>query len=146
MLNAAKDKYAGARVLVVGSYAAPDSFEWHIVDSLQTLGCGVRFSHRAHSISGVRGFAERAGQKMANLLIREPELRIEARLLREIETFSPTVILVVLGSQISPKTMDKIRTRTGASIVCWCQDQMTTMGRQFLLAGGYDAVFVKDRD
>jgi spore maturation protein CgeB len=145
MLDVAKDKYARARVLIVGSYAAPDSFEWHIVDSLQNLGCAVSLFHHGHSISGVRGFAERAVRKTANLLIREPELRIEARLLREIETFSPSVILVVLGSQISPKTIDKIRKRTSACIVCWCQDQMTTLGRQFLLAGGYDAVFVKDR-
>jgi spore maturation protein CgeB len=137
--------HAGARVLVVGSYAYPDSFEWHIVDSLKNLGCEVELFHHGNNIAGVLGVAERAMNKARNLLIREPELRIEARLLRAIEILSPTVILVVLGSQLSPKSMEIIRKRTTASIVCWCQDQMTTLGRQFLLANGYDAVFVKDR-
>jgi spore maturation protein CgeB len=137
--------YAGTRILVIGSYAYPDSFEWHIVDSLRTLGCVVELFHHGRNIAGVLGAAERAFHKARNLLIREPELRMEARLLRAIDVFVPTVILVVLGNQLSPKSMDLIRKRTSASIVCWCQDQMTTLGRQFLLASGYDAVFVKDR-
>ena len=137
--------YPGTRVLIIGSYAYPDSFEWHIVDSLKNLGCEVELFHHGNNIAGALGIAERALHKARNLLVREPELRIEARLFRAIDAFSPTVILVVLGSQLSPKSMDIIRKRTTASIVCWCQDQMTTLGRQFLLAGGYDAVFVKDR-
>jgi spore maturation protein CgeB len=137
--------YADERVLVVGSYAYPDSFEWHIVDSLRHLGCAVELLHHGHSVAGIFGLAERALHKTAGLLLREPERRIEGRLLRAIETFSPTVILVVLGSQISPKTMKLVRKCSTARIVCWCQDQMTTLGRQYLLASGYDAVFVKDR-
>jgi len=139
------NNYADARVLVVGSYAYPDSFEWHIVDSLQHLGCAVQLFHHGHSIAGIFGLAEKALHKTTSLLLREPERRIESRLFRAIEVFSPTVILVILGSQVSPKTMELIRKRTSARIVCWCQDQMTTLGRQYLLASGYDAVFVKDR-
>ncbi len=133
------------RVLVVGSYAYPDSFEWHIADSLKNLGCTVNLFHHGRSISGIFGLAEKARNKATALLVREPERRIEKRLLQSIGDFSPTLILVVLGSQISPKTMEIIRKRSGARVVCWCQDQMTTLGRQFLLACGYDAVFVKDR-
>jgi spore maturation protein CgeB len=139
------DSYADARVLVVGSYAYPDSFEWHIVDSLKHLGCSVELFHHGRSIDGLSGMAERALHKATKLLIREPERRMEARLCRAIGVFSPSIILVVLGSQVSPKTMERIRKRSSARIVCWCQDQMTTLGRQFLLASGYDAVFVKDR-
>jgi spore maturation protein CgeB len=138
-------EFAGARILVVGAYAYPDSFEWHIVDSLKHMGCEVEFLHHSRFISGVLGSAERALHKARNLLIREPELKIERQLLRATDRFSPNVILVVLGSQISPKTMRTLRRRTSVPIVCWCQDQMTTLGRQFLLASGYDAVFVKDR-
>lgn len=136
---------ADARVLVLGSYAYPDSFEWHIVDSLKQLGCEVELFHHGRNVAGVFGMAEKAVHKATSLLLREPERRIEARLLRAIGTFSPTLILVVLGSQISPKTMERARKLTTAPIVCWCQDQMTTLGRQFLLASAYDAVFVKDR-
>jgi spore maturation protein CgeB len=139
------DSYADIRVLVVGSYAYPDSFEWHIVDSLKYLGCPVELFHHGRNIDGLFGIAERALHKATKLLIREPERRIEARLSRAIDVFFPSIILVVLGSQVSPKTMELIRKRTSARIVCWCQDQMTTLGRQFLLASGYDAVFVKDR-
>jgi spore maturation protein CgeB len=134
-----------ARVLVVGSYAYPDSFEWHIVDSLKDMGCSVELFHHGRHIAGVFGFAEKGLQKASTLLMREPERRNENRLLQAIEKFSPTLVLVVLGSQISPKTMERMRKRTKARIVCWCQDQMTTLGRQYLLSSGYDAVFLKDR-
>jgi spore maturation protein CgeB len=137
--------YSDVRVLVLGSYAHPDSFEWHIADSLKHLGCTVELFHHGRNFGGVCGAAERALHKARGLLMREPERRIETRLLRTVDVFSPTVILTVLGSQVSPKTMDRIRNRTAARAVCWCQDQMTTLGRQYLLASGYDAVFLKDR-
>jgi spore maturation protein CgeB len=144
-MSFAQDGFKEARVLVVGSFAYPDSFEWHILDSLRYLGCEAELVHHGRDIAGPFGFAERALHKARNILMREPELRTEANLLRAIDRFSPSVILVVLGSQLSPKTMRIVRKRTSARIVCWCQDQMTTLGRQFLLASEYDAVFVKDR-
>jgi spore maturation protein CgeB len=137
--------YTGTRVLVLGSYAYPDSFEWHLVDSLRHLGCTVELVHSQIRIAGTLGYLEKAFHKATNLLVREPERLIEARLLRTIDKFSPSVILVVLGNQLSPKTMVKIRKRTDARIVCWCQDHMTTLGRQFIVASEYDAVFLKDR-
>jgi spore maturation protein CgeB len=143
--EAASGNLAGVRVLVIGSYAYPDSFEWHLVDSLQHLGCAVTLFHNRKSLAGTFGFAEKAYRKATEILVREPERSIEARLLRSIAEFAPTLILVVLGNQLSPKTMAAIRKRSSARIVCWCQDQMTTLGRQFLLAAEYDAVFVKDR-
>jgi spore maturation protein CgeB len=137
--------YAGTRVLVLGSYAYPDSFEWHIVDSLRNLGCTAELFHSGKHIEGALGLAEKALHKVKGLLIREPERLIERGLCRKIDEVSPEIILVVLGSQLSPKTMAVIRKRTTARIVCWCQDHMTTLGRQFLVASGYDAVFLKDR-
>lgn len=139
------EQYSGTRVLVLGSYAYLDSFEWHIVDSLTSLGCSADLFHTSNHIAGALGTAEKAFHKVRGLLIREPERLIEARLCRKIDEFSPAIILVLLGSQLSPKTMAVIRKRTSARIVCWCQDHMTTLGRQFLVAGGYDAVFLKDR-
>jgi spore maturation protein CgeB len=139
------ESYAGARVLVLGAYAYPDSFEWHLVDSLTHLGCTVELFHRGKNFAGALGLAEHGFYKATRLFVREPERLIEARLLGMIDTFSPTIILVVLGNQLSPKTVALIRKRTTAPIVCWCQDHMTTLGRQFLVASGYDAVFLKDR-
>jgi spore maturation protein CgeB len=136
---------AGIRVLVVGSYAYPDSFEWHVTDSLRTLGCEVRLFHDRVAPSGLAGAVGRAAQRAKRLLLLEPERLAEPRLLRAVNEFGPTLVLVLLGNQVSPKTVAALRTKTKAPIVCWCQDQMTTLGRQFLLGSGYDAVFVKDR-
>jgi spore maturation protein CgeB len=138
-------KYAGVRVLVVGSYAYPDSFEWHLVDSLKAIGCEPNLFHSGKHVDGILGLVEKARGKATDLLRREPERLVERRLLRRIDEFAPDVVLVVLGNQLSPKTIALIRKRSGARIVCWCQDHMTTLGRQFLVAGGYDAVFLKDR-
>jgi spore maturation protein CgeB len=139
------NNHAGTRVLILGAYAYPDSFEWHLVDSLRFLGCTAELVHNLRYVDGTRGYVEKALRKTTNLLVREPERRIEAHLLRRISEFSPAVVLVVLGNQLSPKTMQKIRKRTRARVVCWCQDHMTTLGRQFIVACGYDAVFLKDR-
>ena len=87
---------------------------------------------------------ERLG-KLTDTFLREPERLSEARLLRTTQEFSPTVILVLLGNQLSPKTVAAVRKVTRAPLVCWCQDQMTTLGRQYLLGSRYDAVFLKDR-
>jgi spore maturation protein CgeB len=139
------DTFAGTRVLVIGSYTYLDSFEWHIVDSLRHLGCVVKLFHNRAGVSGVAGLAFKVSHKIDQLVFREPELRAESRLLRTIDEFSPSVVLMLLGNRLSPKTIVKMRKRSKAPIVCWCQDQMTTLGRQYLLGGRYDVVFVKDR-
>ncbi len=130
---------------MIGSHAYPDSFEWHVVDSLRYLGCTVELIHSHGSVSGISGFIDKSRRKASDLLLREPERRIETRLMQRIDRFSPEVILVLLGNEFSPKTASLVRKRTRAPLVCWCQDQMTTLRRQYLLSCGYEAVFVKDR-
>ncbi len=137
--------FRGTRVLVLGSYDYPDSFEWHVTDSLRQLGCEVRLFHNRAGVAGLAGAAGKAMYKINQLMLREPERLIEPRLLRNVEAFAPDVVLALLGNMYSPKTIAAIRRRTKARIVCWCQDQLSTLGRQFLLGAGYDAVFVKDR-
>jgi spore maturation protein CgeB len=133
------------RVLVIGSQIFPDAFEWHIVDSLRRLGCPVQFLETRIAPAVVPRRARPAFYKLAGVVLREPERSCEPRLLRSVQEFEPDLILVTLGNQLSPKTIQRLRSATKASIVCWCQDQMTTIGRQFLLGAEYDAVFVKDR-
>jgi len=138
-------QYSDLRVLVVGSYANPDSFEWHLLDSLNTIGCATDLCYTAKHVDGIFALVEKARGKASGLLHREPERFIERRLFQKIDEFEPEIVLVVLGNQLSPKTMALLRKRTRARIVCWCQDHMTTLGRQFLVASGYDAVFLKDQ-
>jgi spore maturation protein CgeB len=133
------------RVLVVGSHRYPDGFEWHIVDSFRHLGCSVEFFETQIVSSAAPRLAQHMARKFADFLLREPERLFESRLLRMVQQLEPALILVTLGNQVSPKTIRRLRSVTQAPIVCWCQDQMTTIGRQFILGSEYDAVFVKDR-
>jgi spore maturation protein CgeB len=133
------------RVLVVGHHIFPDALEWHVVDSFRTLGCVTQFFESAMSFGLTPKFARPAVHKFTNVFMREPERLYERRMIRAVQDFEPDLILVILGNQLSPKTVQRLRSVTRARIACWCQDQMTTLGRQFLLGSEYDAVFVKDR-
>jgi spore maturation protein CgeB len=133
------------RVLVLGAHIFPDALEWHIVDSFRQLGCPVEFYQTQVAGSGTPGFVGYAIRKGSSMFFREPERLIESSLVRKVQQFEPSLILATLGNQISPKTIQRLRAVSRAAIVCWCQDQMTTIGRQFLLGAEYDAVFVKDR-
>jgi spore maturation protein CgeB len=140
-----RDSTNPPRVLVVGSHIFPDALEWHIVDSFRHQGCPVEFFETQLVSSGTPGPLQYIIRRSSAFLLREPERMFESRLVRQAQQFDPALILVTLGNQVSPKTIARLRTATRASIVCWCQDQMTTIGRQFLLGSEYDAVFVKDR-
>jgi spore maturation protein CgeB len=83
--------------------------------------------------------------KLQNFLAREPERLKERELLHCTSRFAPDLILVLHGNHLSPKTVALLRKVTRAPIVCWCQDHLATMGRQYLLGAGYDVIFVKDR-
>jgi spore maturation protein CgeB len=133
------------RVLVVGHHIFPDALEWHIVEAFRRLNCATEFFESAISINWAPKLVQQGIRKFTNVFLREPERLYETRMLRAVQDFEPTLILVTLGNQLSPKTVQRLRSVTQARIVCWCQDQMTTLGRQFLLGSEYDAVFVKDR-
>lgn len=133
------------RILVVGSQIFPDSFEWHIVDSLRHLGCPVEFFEARTSMPRTPKFAREIIDRTLTFILREPERLFERKLQRAVKRFEPTLILATLGNRVSPKTVKRLRASTRAPIVCWCQDAMTSIGRQYLLGAEYDAVFVKDR-
>jgi spore maturation protein CgeB len=133
------------RVALIGASSAPDSMEWHIVDSLDHLGCPVSAHDVRRSAFEAFPLLRQALGKASGLLMREPERRGEKAMVGKIAHFQPDLVLVVLGNQLSPKTVALLRTSVHCPVVCWCQDQMTTMGRQYLLGAGYDAVFLKDR-
>jgi spore maturation protein CgeB len=133
------------RVLIIGSHVFPDALEWHLLDSFKHLGCPVELFETRLTGLGVPMIARPVLDKLSNTFLREPERLFERRLLRSVQRFEPTLILVTLGNQVSPKTVARLRSVTRAPIACWCQDQMTTIGRQFLLGSEYDVVFVKDR-
>lgn len=136
---------ATPRVLVIGSQCPADSHDWHVLDTLKQLGYPSQFFQTRSGLQRLPGALGAGIRKITSTLLREPELLIERLLLRTLSEFQPSLVLVIQGNQLSPKTVARMRTVTRAPIACWCQDQMTALGRQFLLGAGYDFVFVKDR-
>lgn len=109
------------------------------------MGMSVEFFSTLPPFAGSRNVAQRFASKFMTVMVREPERLFERRLVNTVARFEPDLILVIMGNQVSPKTIQRLRSVTRSPIVCWCQDQMTTLGRQYLLGSEYDAVFVKDR-
>lgn len=135
---------APPRVLVIGSTPTPDTLEWHIMDTFRAMQIPASFFH-ARLGFGTSQTIDRAINKLAGTFLREPERLIESRLLQAVHKFQPTFVLVIHGSQLSPKSIDRLRLVTRAPVACWFQDPLTRLGRQFLLGSGYDVVFLKDR-
>jgi spore maturation protein CgeB len=132
-------------VLVVGTYYVRDSMESHVVDALLDMGAAAEFFPALPGFARIDTAAKRLASKLIRVAFREPELTFERRLIRAVARFVPSLVLVIQGNQVSPKTIRRLRSHTQAPIVCWCQDAMTTLGRQFMVGAEYDAVFVKDR-
>jgi spore maturation protein CgeB len=135
----------GRRVLVVGTYYVPDSMETHVVEALRDMGASAEFFPARPGFAGIDSTAQKVASTFIRVAFREPERTFERRLIRAVARFAPSLVLVIQGNQVSPKTIRGLRSHTGAPIVCWCQDAMTTFGRQFMIGAEYDAVFVKDR-
>ncbi|HUJ54001.1 MAG TPA: glycosyltransferase [Steroidobacteraceae bacterium] len=132
------------RILLIASSAVADSMERHVIDALGSMGHSVRH----FDIKRLTGFGQRIDYALASalrLVIREPERLRERALLGAVSAFQPELILVLLGSALSPKTVMRLRRNYSGRIVCWCQDQLTTMDRQYLIGAEYDRLFVKDR-
>jgi spore maturation protein CgeB len=64
------------------------------------------------------------------------------RVVREIGEFSPNLVLLTEG--IPPEILTRIRRSTSAKVCCWYTDPVAYLHRAYLLAGEYDAVFVKE--
>ncbi|MDF1553819.1 MAG: glycosyltransferase [Deferrisomatales bacterium] len=117
--------------------------ETHVCQGFAELGWRIRHFD-CRRLTGFHPRLDRAANSLLRLLIREPERLRETSLLRAIETTQPDLILVLLGNQLSPKTVAAIRARFRVPVVAWCQDAMVNMDRQYLIGAEYDHVFVKD--
>lgn len=131
------------RIFFIGYSAGADSMEKHVLETLMAMGHTARHFNIKDVVS-ISPSVDRVTQFLMRNLIREPERMGEKRLLRSLTEFQPDFVLVLLGNMISPKTIQKMRKIYSGQIVCWCQDQLTTLGRQYLIGSEYDKVFVKD--
>lgn len=72
------------------------------------------------------------------------ELRVYERLSKIIESNEPELI-ITHSAWIPPKIIERLKRRTGARIACWFPDHPGNLGRQYLFASCYDALFFKDK-
>ena len=132
------------RVFLVGASNRPDSMEAHVIETLQFMGCELSVIDIRTLLPGL-SYADRVLRKVAEVSLRQPERLFEARLLRQAAGFNPDLVLVLASKMLSPWTVDKLKQRLGVPVVCWFQDSIAMLARQYMIGAAYDAVFVKDR-
>lgn len=133
------------RVLLVGAAVRPDNMERHVLSTLVQQGHGVQHFNARDVIGHAPAVVQKYARAVLSRLLREPELLVEKRLLQTAEKVSPDLVLVLLGSMLSPKTVAKLKKQVRVPVVCWCQDAMTTLARQYLIGSDYDFIFMKDQ-
>lgn len=120
-----------------------DTMEAHVVEGFKGIGAETFY---------FQFFRQGLGRRLDRLFeLAMTDFRwiqstpVERSLLHEIKGYAPDMILMLLGNYVSPTTMHKIRGVTSVPIVCWCQDHMGTMGRQYLIGSKFDYIFSKDQ-
>ncbi len=131
------------KILLVGHSLGPDSMEKHVFLTLRTMGHEVRHFN-IYDMLNLNPKFDRYMHVALRMLSREPERLVERKIVKAVREYGPDIVLVLLGNMLSPKTVERMRGIHRGPIVCWCQDQLTTMGRQYLIGAGYDMIFVKD--
>ena len=92
------------RILFVATEPSADTMDKHIIESLSAMGHEVgHFNVR--SGAGLGRTVDRVTQYILRNVVREPERLNEKRLLRSLSEFQPDLVLVLLGSIVSPKTI-----------------------------------------
>lgn len=71
------------------------------------------------------------------------EIYVYNRLCQMIKPCEPHLI-ITHSAWIPPETISRLKQATGATIVCWFPDHPGNLGREYILAGDYDALFFKD--
>jgi spore maturation protein CgeB len=137
--------FDGKRVLIIGKSLAPDCMESHVLQTLADMGCVTQCiagdGHLPQRGSSIESFLQKAREQ----ILSDPDRRHRKQLLKAVAEFAPSLILVIQGNFLPPESVAALRSVTRSAIVCWCQDQISAYGRQYILGCEYDAVFVKDR-
>lgn len=131
------------KIFFIGANLQNDNMEFHVMSALNSMGHAVEFFGNKQFL-GLQGKNGKLLHSVISKMVREPELINDKKIISRVDAYSPDLIVVLLGNFISPKTIKSIRAISNAPIVCWCQDQLSTLGRQFVLSGCYDMVFMKD--
>ena len=126
-----------------GAAASADTMEAHIVQALGELSVECKYHPYLTSVFGYRvnRFFEIAKTDYGWLRTTPAD----RQLVKAVKAFRPNIVLVLLGNYTTPATIQKVREVTNAPIVCWCQDAMSNLGRQYIIGSKYDYTFSKDQ-
>lgn len=143
-------------IVVVGPQH-PDTLPKSVLETLKDMGYNV-YSVDEREMLGISfrkgvekrgriGFFTRLKKAGVETLIKNSpkfELRVYNRLGKLIESYNPDLI-ITHSAWIPPQTITQLKKSTGAKIVCWFPDHPGNIGRQYLFAAPYDALFFKDK-
>ena len=136
------------RIFFIGASAvgtsgmASDVMEAHILTTLRDMGHACAYFDYRSAVFGplLNSVLSRAAIDLGWLNVPP----IDRVLTRRVRAFQPDLIMTLLGNYTSPATIKSLRSETNAPIICWVQDHMGTMGRQYVIGSGYDFIFAKD--
>lgn len=120
-----------------------DTMEAHVVEGLKSLGIETFYFQFVRD--GLNRRIDRALELAMTDFRWIKSTPVERLLLRAINDYQPDMVLMLLGNYVPPMTVHKIRHFTSAPLVCWCQDHMGTMGRQYIIGSKFDFIFAKDQ-
>ncbi len=128
---------------IKGNRGVEDSMESHIVHALGELSVECTYFAYRDEPFGSRG--NRLLDRVKTDFRWIQRTPADFLLVKATRSARPDIVLVLLGNYTSPGTIQRVRDATGAPVVCWCQDHMGTMGRQYLVGSDYDYIFAKDQ-
>jgi spore maturation protein CgeB len=127
--------------IVVPGLILPDSFVRNIVVTLEGMG------HKAVNVP--TAWSQRVRSRLFKTLciyteLGIPQLEIAAwnRLVRTVARLQPELVLLPYAAP--PQVLRLLRDASGAKIVCWFTDAISNFYRSYLIAGSYDALFIKE--
>jgi spore maturation protein CgeB len=126
-----------------GAGVSPDTMEAHIVEALGERSIECMYFPFLTQPWGSR--LNRLFEHMRTDLRLLSTTPAEHMMIKAAEAFQPDLILVLLGNYTAPETIRKVRAATGAPVVCWCQDHLGSMGRQYIIGSKFDYLFTKDQ-
>jgi spore maturation protein CgeB len=126
------------RIGIVGP-TWPDSFAVNIVDALGVMG------HQPVSVGSTYSFGgpyTSAAATMIRNVLPALDERGQRRIVRA-ALDAGCEIVVVLEQRLMPDIVRRLRSN-GVKVALWFPDALLNMGRQLMLLGAYDAIFLKD--
>jgi len=130
------------RILVSGNLFE-DSFARNIVVTAERMGHTVLCVEEASALKYKNKYLNSLEFVLAKAMPSIERRRCEL-LVKAAENFQPDLLLACHG-KLPPEVVRRIRDISAVKVAVWFPDHLVNLGRQYALAGSFDAWFFKDR-